>query len=167
MRSYFRKANSILRLEVVHRIAVEATPFITALAIIFGTFCFDFDLRTGNFKPGILLVLDIIAFTVVGVCGGASRFGDCTPEQQRTLQPAVSLSCTTLRRCTGNDSCFSIGKKIIAGIGCINARRAINKICYGGGDPGHNIAIAQAEAALRKCENLFHKELSLALTEDE
>ena len=92
----------------------------------------------------------------VRACGGSPKSGDCTPAQKRVLQATVKLACGVPHGCTPEDSCETLGKKVLAGIACLTAREAINNICYGGGDPAHTGHVAQTKRAVDNCEHIFH-----------
>jgi RHS repeat-associated protein len=61
--------------------------------------------------------------------------GKCTAQRHRTLQNWVNFWC---KATWVSGTCYGIRQ-------CIDARRNINRECYGGGDPGHNDAIRQKQ----------------------
>jgi hypothetical protein len=79
----------------------------------------------------------------------------CTPEQQRRYQENVENQCGAAAACHGTDSVDVLNQKIGQHSRCIDARRLINDVCYGGGDKGHNDAIDQRVNAIRNCQRLL------------
>src|SRR5689334_2392769 len=82
-----------------------------------------------------------------------SRYGDCTKEQHSRLNAAVSEACKTgdMRACTSNDSCEQLLAKITGFYRCIEARQAIMRVCYKGGDDEHLRTVNQLMNGLRNC----------------
>ncbi len=77
--------------------------------------------------------------------------GDCTPGEHARLQAEVDRACDRDRRCTQNDDCATIEKRMDANAECIKARATINARCFRGGDPGHITALTYAINALDNC----------------
>lgn len=83
-------------------------------------------------------------------------YGDCTKEQHSRLNAAVSEACKTgdMRACTSHDSCEQLLAKVTGFHGCIEARQAIMRICYKGGDDDHLRTVDQLMNGLRNCTGL-------------
>ena len=62
--------------------------------------------------------------------------GNCTPEEHRSLQDRVENACGSASKCVGTDTAAILNMKIGRISQCIDARKAINNICYNGGDIG-------------------------------
>jgi hypothetical protein len=81
--------------------------------------------------------------------------GDCTPQQQATLQAAVDVLCHGTPSCrqfplSGAD-CIALSQLTEKWRQCALARTAINTTCFKGGDTGHRIAEADAYRAWTFC----------------
>ncbi|MBI9019352.1 MAG: hypothetical protein JEZ07_19035 [Phycisphaerae bacterium] len=87
--------------------------------------------------------------------GEKGNYGDCTKAQHRSMQNMVNLKC----KGSGPLACdYRMGPgqlneqrdKLRA---CKDARSEINNICFGGGNPGHAIAVDNMVAAIAKCND--------------
>ena len=105
-------------------------------------------------SPGIGDALGGLWDGIVAMC--ASLFGggtgDCDEDTHRKLQDEVDYWCGRPGRCSDvNLSEHDIISRITNNSQCINAREAINKQCFKGGDAGHNQAIDERKKALARC----------------
>jgi RHS repeat-associated protein len=82
--------------------------------------------------------------------------GNCTEDQRNRYQENVENKCGAAKRCTGTDSVEVLNKKIGLQSACINARKLINEVCYGGGNPTHSEdSIDQRKNAIDNCKSLL------------
>lgn len=83
----------------------------------------------------------------------------CTPAEIEALNKALHVYCDKPRGCTmQGDTCETATAKVAAGYGCVTGRVTLQQRCFKKGDPGyesHMQQIAQANAALRKCEQIM------------
>ncbi len=89
------------------------------------------------------------------------RTGDCRQSQHALLQASVGAAKATtsaLGKCKPGDCCFILKTKKAAWLSLAEARDAINKTCYRGGDPGHQTASAQAWQNVGTCQNLMNSQ---------
>jgi Novel toxin 16 len=87
----------------------------------------------------------------------AQSTGTCTATQHRTLQNSVDNSCGAALACSGTDDRATLNSKIGKHSACIDARKAINNMCFAGGDAGHRQAITERTNAITNCQNLLAK----------
>ncbi|MGH9022917.1 MAG: RHS repeat-associated core domain-containing protein, partial [Acidimicrobiia bacterium] len=74
-----------------------------------------------------------------------SPFGNCTPIRHATLQLAVNTACKSgPSACTASQTCAQLKANMATNLACAVARNQINNQCYGGGNPGHQQAAANA-----------------------
>lgn len=93
------------------------------------------------------------------------RYGDCTKQQMQVLQGAVKKACDAERRCTREDvrenareaDCAGVLQRIQRNLQCRDARKAVNDICYNGGDEGHRQQVTETENALKRCETIYQE----------
>lgn len=84
--------------------------------------------------------------------GALAPPGDCTWARHNALQAPVHRLCDIPRACSSEmTGCRSTSKYILRNAQCANARRAINRECYAGGNQGHRIAENQARIAGANC----------------
>jgi RHS repeat-associated protein len=97
------------------------------------------------------LDLGIVAFQWTW-CSCQSPFGKCSGIRHATLQGAVDSWCKSgASACSASMSCAELANNMNVNAACAAARECINGECYGGGDPGHQEAAANARAAAQKC----------------
>lgn len=138
---------------------VEAIGFVSGLTVL--------DILSG----GLLTVVAVAAILEVknqmcaqmGGCtqteqvnatvGGSN--GNCTPDQKTGYQNRVENACGAAVSCTGGDSPATLGQKLSQASRCIDARRVLNNVCFGGGDAGHNQAIDERSNQIRNCQRLM------------
>ncbi len=86
------------------------------------------------------------------LCACKGPCGDCTPLQHSLMQGAVNAACKSgPSACKASQTCAELKANLAINAACATARNRINNICYGGGDPGHRQAAADATAAAVKC----------------
>jgi hypothetical protein len=83
--------------------------------------------------------------------------GDCTQARHKELQDDVETACNRGRKCLQPDSCKVIKNKINLFNECIDAREAINRECFRGGNAGHKKAINDNVGGRDKCEEILKK----------
>jgi hypothetical protein len=85
--------------------------------------------------------------------------GRCPQQKFDALYKDVRNGCDQPRGCTmQGDTCASATAKVAAGYACTSARERLQKECFSPGDPGyeeHMLQIAQAYAALRRCQDVM------------
>lgn len=81
------------------------------------------------------------------------KFGRCTQPQHAVLEAAKNLACYPAGgfSCDGITNCDILRANLMKAGACQAARNAINNICYGGGDSGHQTAADTAGKAAAKC----------------
>lgn len=84
-----------------------------------------------------------------------SRYGNCSPHEHSCLQSAVNAACKRPRACRPGQSQLVLRQNLNKNIACSEARDAINKKCYRGGDPGHRQAADDARRAAQNCRDLL------------
>ena len=78
--------------------------------------------------------------------------GRCSWARHAQLQAPVHRMCDVPRACSdGMRGCRSTSQYILRNALCAQARRAINRECYGGGNLGHRMAENQARIAAATC----------------
>ncbi len=84
-----------------------------------------------------------------------ARYGNCTKEQHHQLHSQVGEKCKRPKfSCKNCDDCKIIRENIGKASECIEARKAINNICFNGGDAAHIAQVVKTEAAMANCKNL-------------
>ena len=84
--------------------------------------------------------------------GSLSPPGNCDWARHNALQAPVHRLCDVSRACADTiTGCRSASNHILRNALCANARRAINRECYDGGNLGHRIAENQARIAGASC----------------
>lgn len=81
--------------------------------------------------------------------------GNCSPDEQSTLQSNVSDACkeeSGTVGCKAANGCTTIAAKVQRAADCIAARSKINSQCYDGGDSGHKDAVQQQVNLQVRCE---------------
>jgi hypothetical protein len=83
--------------------------------------------------------------------------GNCIQGIHDAMQRAVKAWCDhpSGRACTPGEPCGRLLQKIHRNQMCARNRRAINDLCYNGGDVGHRIAELDARRAQANCMALF------------
>lgn len=81
--------------------------------------------------------------------------GDCAWPRHNDLQRRVRLACDRPRMCEGRVGCGVLRKRGIRSVRCANARGAINRECYRGGDPEHWREERAAARTANACRRLF------------
>lgn len=78
--------------------------------------------------------------------------GRCSRARHAQLQAPVHRMCDVSRACSDSmRGCRSTSQYILRNALCAQARRAINRECYGGGNLGHRMAENQARIAAATC----------------
>jgi len=80
---------------------------------------------------------------------------DCTWSSHGQLQRRVRSACDRPRTCEGRIGCGVLRKRGIRNVQCTNARGAINRGCYRGGDPEHRGEEITAARTANECRRLF------------
>ena len=89
---------------------------------------------------------------------GKAQYGKCTKEQHHQLHSKVGEKCKRPRfSCKKCDDCRIIRENIGKASECIEARKAINNICYDRGDATHPGEVAKTERAMANCQNIARK----------
>jgi Novel toxin 16 len=94
----------------------------------------------------------ILFATASAVPALAQGTGSCTATTHRTLQNAVDSQCGAAKACLISDTQATLSSKIGQHSKCIDARKAINNTCFGGGDAGHKQAITERTNAITNCQ---------------
>jgi hypothetical protein len=81
--------------------------------------------------------------------------GDCSWSRHNELQRRVRSACDRPRACEGRVGCGVLRKRGIRSVQCVNARGAINRECYRGGDPEHWREERAAARTANECRRLF------------
>lgn len=84
--------------------------------------------------------------------------GDCTHAVHRLLQDEVDRACDRDTRCTQNDDCATLWRKIGYTAECIRARATINARCFRGGNRGHIVALVNAINGLGRCWAVYDRQ---------
>jgi Novel toxin 16 len=115
--------------------------------------------RQGNGKVVMRKTPAFFCFLAVSMSGSAiaQSTGTCTATQHRGLQNTVDSSCGAALACSGTDDRAALNAKIGKHSACIDARKAINNMCFAGGDAGHRQAITERTNAITNCQNLLAK----------
>jgi hypothetical protein len=83
-----------------------------------------------------------------------AAYGSCTEDRAGTLQAAVDSICKAAdgRSCEGNQLCPEVRENLRKNKECHDARLAVMKECFDGGDAGHVVQLNEAKRAIEKCE---------------
>lgn len=91
-----------------------------------------------------------------GVSTGNYSNQGCTEAVRIRLQNDVNNYCKSEKtKFTDADACPTLTHKMEIINKCISARMKINSICFQGGDPGHNQAIAEKLKNLVNCQGIY------------
>lgn len=111
-------------------------------------------------KQGIKAATKKVAVDI-GLDTQGSDYGDCTPEEHRSLQNMVENACGSAFACSGNDSAAILNEKIGKISQCIDARKRIMEKCYKGRNDDkhktHKQAIDERINSIRNCQQLLSK----------
>ena len=76
----------------------------------------------------------------------------CTDAEKTVLQAAVTAACKSEpRACNASQDLATLRTNFAKNIACAEAREAINRRCFHGGDDGHRQAAQDARKAAAKC----------------
>lgn len=107
------------------------------------------------------ILCSLTAVGAAAVAGAVARSstrngtGDCTPGDHSRMQQEVDQYCKVQRSCSKSESRVTLTKKVELNQICIAARERINRTCFRGGDPSHQIAVDDAVRALIRCQTLL------------
>lgn len=88
----------------------------------------------------------------------SSSTGDCTDAQHQTLQDAVNKACKLeSRACRSGQSCEELRANLKKNQICYDARKEVMDVCYRGGDPEHQQALAETQNAINTCVDLIRR----------